>query len=112
MRFKSIIALLATLATTSVADHMDTYTTCGGPCDSEGTFYADDGSFDVNANDGCRSTGRLATLCMDWGNSRGHFIFDGQSKRCLSKTSTTYVECGDPSQNCFTNEWDETACTW
>ncbi|KAH7320761.1 hypothetical protein B0I35DRAFT_459505 [Stachybotrys elegans] len=41
-------------------------------------------------------------ICMDWGNRRGHFYFDGQSKRCLVQTYDGGLY----------REWSEVGCWW
>jgi len=71
-----------------------------------GTWYGDGWSVpDVNCQGGCRDDPfpHLKHLCMDWANRRGHFVFEGQSKRCLVLTS------GDDDG---ATDWYERPCTW
>ncbi|KAK4124568.1 hypothetical protein N657DRAFT_644806 [Parathielavia appendiculata] len=83
-------------------------------CDSEGYWYTAFGSYRIDANEGCRDppdVPSMNTICMDWGNKRGHFYFDGQAKRCIRMTSDTPFGCG-PGATCAFSNWDEVSCTW
>lgn len=108
------LAALAPLAALTAADYMDVTTTCNnvGNCYSTGTWYTDFAFYyGVDANEGCRDSSAvvpsLRSLCMDWGNQRAHFFFDGEGKRCLRK---------NPDYQCIlatcTGRWKEIACTW
>jgi hypothetical protein len=87
-----ILGLMAVLVATVAADAMVSYTMClAGPCHSQrAIWYTAYGSFGVDAREGCRDTNVPAMwqLCVDWGNSRGHFMFDGQPKRCIRKQAS------------------------
>lgn len=120
MRFQ-FAAVLAALAASVAADRLEVLTLCtsdSSQCTSPyGVFYTDFGSYDVDANDGCRGTGvpGMVDFCMDWGNLRGHFRFDHQPfKRCLRMTSRTPREHCSPvlALLCDRSYWDEVACSW
>jgi hypothetical protein len=87
-----ILGLIAVLVTTVAADAMVSYTMCLGPCYSwRAIWYTSFGAFTVDASEGCRDPPDVPgmwSLCMDWGNSRGHFMMDGQPKRCIRKQAS------------------------
>jgi hypothetical protein len=114
------LAALAT-ATCALADGMAVFTYCASFniwCTSvSGVFTTDYGSYRVDANEGCRGTGvpGMTEFCVDWGNSRGHFRFGGQARRCMSKKHTMnidgYGQCPTGS-TCNLSAWEEVRCTW
>ncbi|KAH6869714.1 hypothetical protein BKA70DRAFT_1131620 [Coprinopsis sp. MPI-PUGE-AT-0042] len=117
MRFTGCLtAILVTALSTgsALADHMTTYTGCPliGACNSPGKFITAFGTWDVDANEGCRDPDvpGMYQLCVDWGNNRGHFFFDNQAKRCLRQVSSTAYGCGGGT--CWCGEWDEVGCSW
>ncbi|KAK4035146.1 hypothetical protein C8A01DRAFT_38418 [Parachaetomium inaequale] len=117
MRFEFVTALLAALATTSMADRMTVNTQCPcewcGSCDSrDATFFTEHGSYGVNANTGCRGTKvpGMTELCVDWERGRAHFYYRGQNKRCLLQKSKTVSSC--IADHCHRTEWEEARCSW
>ncbi|KAK2022141.1 hypothetical protein LX32DRAFT_603388 [Colletotrichum zoysiae] len=113
MRFY-ITALIASLATISMADTMTVFTECGpfGLCDSKNAiFYTASGTYNVDANKGCRGTGvpGMTEFCVDWDRFRGHFKFSHQAKkRCLVMRSRASQAC--PAYRCDKSEWEEVGC--
>ncbi|KAK2008151.1 hypothetical protein LZ32DRAFT_28590 [Colletotrichum eremochloae] len=114
MRFDLTI-LIVGLATTSTADKMTVFTECGpfSLCDSKNAmFYTDSGTYNVNANKGCRGTGvpGMTEFCVDWDKFRGHFKYDHQAKkRCLLMRERITHSC--PAYRCDRSEWEEVSCT-
>jgi hypothetical protein len=57
----------------------------------------------------------MVDFCLDWGNLRGHFRFNGQDKRCVRRrmhaTWGGYY-CRQESVSCHMHVWEETPCTW
>ncbi len=51
---------------------------------------------------------RLKELCLFKSNDTGHFVFEGQAKRCVSLTiNSNYIdEC-----QCLHYTWEEVSCT-
>ncbi|KAF9770150.1 hypothetical protein IL306_012333 [Fusarium sp. DS 682] len=113
MRF-DITAILATLALTASADRMEVFTRCSvGTCDSgHAVFYTDYGSYNVNANKGCRKTSvpAMVEFCVDWDKRRSHFRFSGQGKRCLTQDSEAAYGCD--AESCWKTTWKEIPCNW
>ncbi|KAF4463631.1 hypothetical protein FALBO_9550 [Fusarium albosuccineum] len=113
MRF-DFTALLATLATTCAADRMVVYTKCGlTSCNSrQAVFYTDWGTYDVNADEGCRGTSvpGMIAFCVDWGRKRGHFQYSGQNKRCMLMRAMDPYGCD--WDHCHKSTWEETTCNW
>ncbi|KAK4124570.1 hypothetical protein N657DRAFT_644809 [Parathielavia appendiculata] len=109
MRLRTL-AVLSCLASFATADYMIARTECFARCDSRAsTWYTAYGSYWIDANEGCRDppdVPAMNQICMDWGNQRGHFYFDGQSRRCIRKTS----EWAEGTR--AVSRWDEVACTW
>ncbi|UKZ74919.1 hypothetical protein TrVFT333_002589 [Trichoderma virens FT-333] len=110
MRMQYLSALTA-LSSGVTADYLNVVTNCGvfGNCGSEkAVWYTDFGYNPVDANEGCRDPNipNMNTLCMDWGNRRGHFFFDGQGKRCIQERAV--AEYGDFSFS----TWAEVVCSW
>ena len=123
MRLNAVALSFLALATTIVADEMTVLTYChwtGTFCSSAwGLWRSAYGSYWIDANEGCRDPDPpgMNTICMDWGNSRAHFYFDGQGKRCLTKWSDLGIgscDSGDynGSGSCSIQKWKEVACTW
>ncbi|KAJ4287882.1 hypothetical protein N0V88_007500 [Collariella sp. IMI 366227] len=91
MRLTTPALLTTLLATSALADSMVVYTVCTGDkgtgdCrHNQAAWYSGFESGYIDANEGCRdpNVGSMNNLCMDWGNWRGHFYFDGQGKRCI-----------------------------
>jgi hypothetical protein len=109
------------LATGAAADRMLTTTSCPniglGACNSQGEWISAYGNFFLDANEGCRDPPDVPgmwSICMDWGNGRAHFFFDGQAKRCLKRTGADFDvgPCADTSRHCSRQWWEEVACTW
>lgn len=97
LNITSLLAALAlALATTAAADSMTVseYWNAGISSRS-GKFTTDFGTYDVNANDGCRTTKvpGMGELCVDVGSARGHFRYGGQNKRCMKRTSRQSEGC-------------------
>ncbi|PGH15255.1 hypothetical protein AJ80_05608 [Polytolypa hystricis UAMH7299] len=121
MHFKSILLTGLTVLTSSVV--ADKLVTVEG-CDADlfvvcGLYYSDwhtgFGVYRVNAHDGCRDTDipAMTSLCVDWDNSRGHFYFENQPRRCFTKTSTVRFTGDDCwGIECWRSEWYESPCTW
>lgn len=106
-----IVTVLASFAPIVAADFMIVLTKCVIQpwCNSQGTWYTGYGAYTIDANEGCRDpvdVSSMNTLCMDWGNQRGHFFFDNQPKRCIRKTSE------DLHSDIWLSRWEEVACTW
>ncbi|KAK4237957.1 hypothetical protein C8A03DRAFT_15533 [Achaetomium macrosporum] len=109
------LAVLASFATIAAADYLETFTTCPwiGSCDSEGWWYTCCGRYSIYPTEGCHyynsdnvGVPDMNTLCMDWNNRRGHFLFDNQPNRCIKQTS-------ERQENGVTiGKWDEVPCTW
>lgn len=113
MRF-DITAIIASLALTTAAYRMEVFTKCGGvTCDSrQGVFYTDFGSYQVNADKGCRKTSvpGMTEFCVDWDRRRAHFKFSHQAtKRCLTQDSETPYGC---QGSCWKTTWREIPCNW
>lgn len=111
----SILSILA-FVTAATADTLIVSSVClSTSCNHSGSFVVDSGSYDVNA-DGCQTTGipGMLEFCVDWGNKRAHFRFDGQGKRCMRLASIEYVVCSDAfeSATCSTETFEETPCDW
>lgn len=117
---KMRLPIFAVLAAAAAADWVRVDTWCDPfHCSSEtAKWYASNEEFWVNANEGCRDPmhPNLSSLCMDWKNSRGHFYFKGQNKRCLRKEADYGFNwgsnCDGITTKCSRSEWRETACTW
>ncbi|RGP79798.1 hypothetical protein FLONG3_2112 [Fusarium longipes] len=112
MRF-DITTILATLALTAFADRMEVFTTCNPFCDSgHGIFYTDYGTYNFNANEGCRTipVPALTDFCIDWGKRRAHFRFSGQGKRCMIQDSENRLACS--ASSCWKTTWKEVPCNW
>ncbi|KAK4039563.1 hypothetical protein C8A01DRAFT_16471 [Parachaetomium inaequale] len=104
------LAVLASVVPIVAADYMLVLTSClNGRCGSQGWWTTVEDTYWVDANEGCRDPDvpSMWSLCMDWGNQRGHFFFEGQPKRCIRKVSEGWAEYGMTSSN-----WDEVPCTW
>ena len=109
----------AALAGNCAADSLAAYEDCVYLlCNAfSAVWYTDHGGFHVDATNGCRDTGipGMTEFCVDWGQWRGHFRFDGQpDKRCFRQTATQDVDCGDAAfeLHCTFSTWFETPCTW
>ncbi|KAH6869611.1 hypothetical protein BKA70DRAFT_1242325 [Coprinopsis sp. MPI-PUGE-AT-0042] len=94
MRFAGYLtAILVTALSTgsALADHMTTYTGCPliGACNSPGKFITAFGTWDVDANEGCR---------------------DPRCPRDVPAVSSTAYNCGGGT--CWRGEWDEVGCSW
>lgn len=111
----SILSILA-IVTAATADTLIVSSLCiENSCNHSGTFVVEGGSYDVVA-DGCQATGipGMIDFCVDWGNDRAHFQFDGQGRRCMRLETIEFVGCsGDfASATCTTETFEETPCTW
>jgi hypothetical protein len=76
-------------------------------------FHTDFGSYEVDATEGCRGTGvpGMTEFCMDWTNTRGHFRFSGQNRRCIKKNPAgDRYNCDWVA--CYHDIWPEVPCTW
>jgi hypothetical protein len=120
-----LLAGLAWLAPSVVADWLETtwvcdadlFVMCGpttvGPYSH---FHTDFGSYHVYTQSGCHSTSipGMTDFCIDWGNSRAHFKFSGQNKRCLRNPGNGERFTGNscPALECWRDVWTEVPCTW
>lgn len=82
-----------------------------------GTFVTDDDSYLIGDVDGCHTNPdvpHMNRLCMDFGNDRGHFQFNGQKRRCLKETSNDFQHCSDDFAwaTCTKLYYDEVKCDW
>jgi hypothetical protein len=120
MRFTTL-AIFAPLVALAAADYMVVNTVCysDSACSSQdGTWYSGYGTYSIDASDGCRNPGAVPAmynLCVDWANSRAHFFFNGQPKRCLRKTEDGEYWCPPLPRTipvCYRSVWSEVACTW
>lgn len=107
------LALAATVAADSmIVNNYCLTLICNRP-DRSMTAYGD---FDVNAEEGCRSTGvpGMVEFYMDWGNARMHFRFNGQSKRCMWETGNDWEKRSDNYDwaSCSTSYFTKVACDW
>lgn len=82
---------------------------------SQAIWHTSFGNYETNAQDGCRNPGvpGIYEVCYDWGQARGHFLADGQNKRCFRefKVQSTGV-CADLFNPCSVRRWHEVGCDW
>jgi hypothetical protein len=116
-----ILAVLVTLAATATADLMRVDTWCDpSHCDSSTARWTSGfGEYYLNANEGCRdppNVPSMTQLCVDWGNKRAHFYFEGQPRRCMRMTAdydwNAFANCHDLVMQCRRSEWTEVSCNW
>lgn len=119
MQLKTLLLGGMALAIGANADKMMTTTSCpwSGGCSSSGEWHNNgDEKFWVDANTGCRRPNIPAfnELCMDWVNMRGHFLVQGQNRRCISRQGADFDvgPCADTSKKCSRQWWYEVPCTW
>ncbi|KFY64055.1 hypothetical protein V496_03488 [Pseudogymnoascus sp. VKM F-4515 (FW-2607)] len=119
MQLQTLLLAGLALATGAAADRLMTTTSCPwtGRCNSSGEWISAFGTHWLDANEGCRDppdVPGMTSICMDWGNGRGHFYFENQGKRCLKKTGPDFDvgPCGDTTKQCSRQWWDEVAYTW
>ncbi|KAK3899492.1 hypothetical protein C8A05DRAFT_36893 [Staphylotrichum tortipilum] len=67
----------------------------------------------LDVDTGCSDRGvpGMNRLCMDWGNKRGHFFFDGQGRRCIRKGDDRPYSC-NALKGCVKSTWGEVGCSW
>ncbi|KAK4151560.1 hypothetical protein C8A00DRAFT_35811 [Chaetomidium leptoderma] len=110
-----LLTSLVALATTASADYLDVTVICVfGGCNNVGYFTTAHGTYQVNANDGCRGTSvpDMTEFCVDWKNGRAHFKFKGwTTKSCLKETKSDINGCG-PMTTCGTSNFTPIKCTW
>lgn len=118
MQLQSIL-LLTGLAASAAADSISFQKHCSWEgtsyyCSNSAIWYTNTSHFDVNAGDGCRNPGvpYVTQACWDWDKKRGHFLAQGQPKRCfkISHYSGVY-SCGTQT-TCEDWVWSGTTCTW
>ncbi|KAK2760862.1 hypothetical protein FQN54_002102 [Arachnomyces sp. PD_36] len=121
MHLKSILLSgLAVLTSSVIADHLVTVEGCDADlfrmC---GYHYAHwhigYSVYEIDAEEGCRdpSVPGMTWICVDYGNERGEFKYEGGPKRCFTRTSTTRIT--DDSCwaiECWRKVWEEAPCTW
>ena len=56
----------------------------------------------------------VVEFCLDWGNSRAHFRFNNQNKRCMKLISQLEMRwsCVNPDTACLFHNFAEVPCTW
>lgn len=100
-------------AQTALADYAIIHTKCSWllTCDS---FFVWAEAFGVsglhNANEGCRNNPGppgMTSICFDWNNRRGHFVYANQPKRCIKQE----WEKGSSEVGSI-RRWGEVPCTW
>jgi hypothetical protein len=117
MHIRYLVPLIA-LSATTVADHFNVLTRCGGKdnyCERYGVWYYFDPYLGVDtffrptANDGCQGLPRYeyTELCMDWNNKRGHYMHRERGRRCLLQRGQINVKPG-----LDLSAWEEVGCTW
>ncbi|KAK4032145.1 hypothetical protein C8A01DRAFT_20748 [Parachaetomium inaequale] len=118
MQLSSIALAIVGLSATVAADYIAVVDSATDDRAPTGIFVGGFGSYAVDASDGCRSnTGvpGMNTLCFGWSgfNRRGHFIFDGQAKRCFRMLDELGVSTNPGLPNGYLlSQWAELACYW
>ncbi|OBT61324.1 hypothetical protein VE03_09544 [Pseudogymnoascus sp. 23342-1-I1] len=119
MRFNIPVALAAlALANGATADRLIvSFYNYLGASTYTGTFVTDYDSYILGDVNGCHTNldvPSLNRLCMDFGNQRGHFQFNGQGRRCLKETRNEFGRCADDNSwaTCTKIYYDEVKCTW
>jgi len=113
----ALAAAALSLAATASADSMYVDHVClVTSCSAKGYFTTSFGTFEVNAKDGCRTSGvpYMNEFCIDEKRGRMHFRFNQQNKRCMKVTSSDFEECnsGNSWATCSTDYYTEVPCTW
>lgn len=114
MRFEYIVGVLATLATSGMADRMTIYEECSvTDCIRRNSlFFTDFGTYNIDASNGCRGTSvpGMVEFCVDIPRNRAHFRFGNQNKRCMVLASKSSYPC--EYYYCNRAEFVEVGCSW
>lgn len=119
MRLNLTTLGLLALATSAAADELtvvERYNWNGATHDrSIAAWTSGYGHYDFNGNGGCGGRNAVPSMreyCLDWGAGRGHFFFDNQPKRCLSKWKEQSMPTGLVQTDVYIWRWKEVPCSW
>lgn len=119
MRLRNALLGLLALAASVTADELTVlsrYTFKGATTSrTAGIWTTTYGSYNINPGNGngCGTVGwvlGLKQVCLNWDKDTGHFTFENQGQRCLTKWNSQDIRTCGVGSSCEMVKWREVPC--